>query len=293
MNDLTKFDSNTALARIDRSLIDDLAAENSLSEPSQQSYWNDIDHFNEYLDDTGQIITPESIRSYFQTIQDQYKPATLNRKKYALLRALRQQYKDNALQRTAIGHMIEHSTETYKVNKAVEEDEVLTPEQVQELESLASERLKLIIRFLWITACRITELITIRLEKDIVSLNGHVGIQLIGKNNKERKVKITQELYHKIRETFHGETYLFETRSGNQYHRNNLYKQLQRLDTELPRNPHIFRHSRATYLLKNGFSLKAVSRFLGHSSTAITADLYIHDSIDYEEMFALDAQNSV
>lgn len=63
----------------------------------------------------------------------------------------------------------------------IEEDEVLIPKKVKELENLASERLHLIIRFLWVTACRITGLSNIRLDKDIVSINGHVGIQLIGR----------------------------------------------------------------------------------------------------------------
>jgi len=274
--------------QIDESLLADLTAETSLSDLSKKNYRSDIQHFNAYLQETGQHVTPKSIERYFKAIKEEFKPTTLNRKKYSLLRALRQLFKDNALQRSAIEQVVKHSTETYQIDKTIEEDEVLSPEQVKELEELASERLGVIIRFLWVTACRITELINIKLDRDVSSLNGSVAIQLIGKNKKTRKVKIPRDLYDTINEVFNGETYLFETRSGNKYNRSNLYRQLKRLDTDLPRNPHIFRHSRATYLLQNGFSLKAVSKFLGHSSTAITADLYIHDSIDYEEMFALD-----
>lgn len=47
---------------------------------------------------------------------------------------------------------------------------------------------------------------------------------------------------------------------------------------------HTLRHSWATRKLKEGKSLKAVSRYLGHSSTAITADLYIHDDLTWNDL---------
>jgi site-specific recombinase XerD len=75
------------------------------------------------------------------------------------------------------------------------------------------------------------------------------------------------------------------------YNRSNLYKQLTKLSKQVgvnyATNPHSFIHARATWMLDQGFSLKAVSNFLGHSSTSITADLYIHDSVDYDELFEL------
>ena len=53
--------------------------------------------------------------------------------------------------------------------------------------------------------------------------------------------------------------------------------------------PRALRHAKASdLLLKKGFSLKSVSRHIGHSSTAITAEMYIHDSIDFHEMFSKD-----
>ena len=90
---------------------------------------------------------------------------------------------------------------------------------------------------------------------------------------------------------FQGKKWLFETRSGRQLHRVNVYKQLKNVGRKLGLeiSPHSFRHARANDLLLNkGFSLKAVSRHLGHSSTAITSEMYIHDSIDFNEMFSMD-----
>ncbi len=62
----------------------------------------------------------------------------------------------------------------------------------------------------------------------------------------------------------------------------------RKVDLEPITYPHAFRHARATWMLDNGFSLKAVSNFLGHASTSITADLYIQDSVDYNRLFDLD-----
>lgn len=81
------------------------------------------------------------------------------------------------------------------------------------------------------------------------------------------------------------------------YNRSNLYKQLTKLSKRVgvnyATNPHSFRHARATWMLDQGFSLKAVSNFLEHSSMSITVDLYIHDSVDYDELFELDEVNNL
>ena len=37
-------------------------------------------------------------------------------------------------------------------------------------------------------------------------------------------------------------------------------------------------------MLKKGHSIKAVSEYLGHSSVALTLDLYIHESLDWTDL---------
>lgn len=46
----------------------------------------------------------------------------------------------------------------------------------------------------------------------------------------------------------------------------------------------IMRHAFATRMIAEGKSLPAVSRYLGHSSVAITGDLYVHDSLGWEDL---------
>lgn len=57
---------------------------------------------------------------------------------------------------------------------------------------------------------------------------------------------------------------------------NNAYYRLGRID------PHQLRHFSAMTMLKDGAKLEVVSRLLGHSSVAITGDVYRH--VDAEEM---------
>lgn len=47
---------------------------------------------------------------------------------------------------------------------------------------------------------------------------------------------------------------------------------------EIPFNFHSLRHSHATYLIENGASVKDVQERLGHANTAITMNIYVHNT---------------
>ena len=83
------------------------------------------------------------------------------------------------------------------------------------------------------------------------------------------------------------------TRSGKPLNPSNIGHQLRKAGERVGLAhfyPHLLRHSRATDMLKNkGISLKAVSKFLGHASVATTAEMYVHDEVDYHELFSKDS----
>jgi integrase/recombinase XerD len=97
------------------------------------------------------------------------------------------------------------------------------------------------------------------------------------------------DLFENIREIFHGKKYLFETGNHNSYSRCYLWREIKKVGLKiLGKNisPHTLRHSFCTnMLLVKNKSLKAVSNFVGHSSTSITADMYIHDQLKVEDVF--------
>ena len=47
---------------------------------------------------------------------------------------------------------------------------------------------------------------------------------------------------------------------------------------------YVMRHSFATLSIRDGASVKAVSSYLGHSSTAITQDMYVHETLGRKQM---------
>ena len=51
----------------------------------------------------------------------------------------------------------------------------------------------------------------------------------------------------------------------------------------------MLRHTRATdMIVEKGVSTKATSLYLGHSSTAITLDMYVKDKVNVKELFSRD-----
>jgi site-specific recombinase XerD len=310
MNTLEKRETGTPAAgndlndldHIDPDRVDTLQSSwrsETLSANSKESYKSDVRELNRWLEENGRTVSGETIRDYLDALAETLAPSTVNRKRYAILQVLKSYGDGYAPLVDAIETEIKEKTGNFETETAVDGDAIPDPDQVQLLidtaEHLGRNRVGLIVEFLWKTAVRVTEMIEIRPDRDVEE-NGRVKIMIRGKGKKERPIKIEREFYHRIRKTFdHSDAdHLFHTSTGNPYDRSNLYRQLKRLaskvDLEPITNPHAFRHARATWMLDNGFSLKAVSNFLGHSSTSITADLYIHDSVDYDRLAQLDRE---
>lgn len=152
-----------------------------------------------------------------------------------------------------------------------------------------------LVQFLKETGMRISEVLTVE-KKAFVKKDGNYYFSFIGKGQKERKNFIFAELLEEIREHYSGNLYLFEyQKKTSKYskteketlrkwisHKLNSYSK-KVLGREI--NPHDFRHYFATRLLKSGKSLKAIAQWLGHSSTSITSDMYIHDELSPEDLY--------
>lgn len=290
----SKADFEETLEQLDPSVIDKFTVEgsdNSLSENSRESYKGDVRRFNRWLKENDRTVTEDSLRDYFSDLKETSSAATLNRKKYALIRALKAHYSGDTALQTVVERVAKKAIDTHQIEQQVDKDEVPTVDEVQELIRLCTDEekddLALIIRFLWTTAVRISELINIRLN-DIQEGNKRMKIKIRGKGNKERTVKIGHDFYESIRDEFNGEKRLFENRNGNPFNRSNIYKRLQRLNTSIKRNPHCFRHARVHFLIDNGISLKAVSNLLGHSNIVVLLQMYYSDQVDYDELEVID-----
>ena len=111
---------------------------------------------------------------------------------------------------------------------------------------------------------------------------------LLKNESSRRKIYVSKEVLNEVlMYCDEGDTYIFTTTKGKHCSYATLQGQIGRFLRSLEDVPkgfsfHSFRHYHATTLLSKGVSIKEVSKRLGHSSIAITADTYSHwlDNMD-------------
>ncbi|MEI0487434.1 tyrosine-type recombinase/integrase [Brachyspira intermedia] len=216
--------------------------------------------------------------------------ATIALYKAALKKLIKYRIKD--LNKKAIIDSAFSEIKVTKRDNTITKEQIVSKEIINKMMMLSNEKNKLIIQTLYATGLRVSELINIKkkdCKKTIEDGIVYMSVSVIGKGNKERKIKLKIELYNDIIKTFNSKIYLFETKNKKAFTRQYIYRivntaGLKALGTRQV-HPHTLRHSFATHLLiKDNKSLKAVSKYLGHSSTAITSDFYIHDELSIKDL---------
>lgn len=153
-------------------------------------------------------------------------------------------------------------------------------EERQELEAM-SARDALVLRFLPATGCRVSEALRIRVER--CRLGGAASqCPVIGKGGKARTVRVSVAMFKEIRSVFAGNEWLFETSAGKPIHRvyatSRMRKAIGRA-TGKRMSAHSLRHCFATRTIETTRKIRAVSECLGHSSVAITLNIYTHETL--------------
>ncbi|KLI21931.1 integrase [Brachyspira hyodysenteriae] len=235
----------------------------------------------------------ESIVHFLKESKKTKSNATIALYKAALKKLIKYRIKD--LNKKAIIDTAFSEIKVPKPDKTITKEKIVSKSIINKMMKLSNEKNKLIIQTLYATGLRVSELINIKkkdcrktIEDNII----YMSVSVIGKGNKERKIKLEMDLYKDILNIFEGKIYLFETKNKRAFTRQYIYRivntaGLKALGTRQV-HPHTLRHSFATELLiKDNKSLKAVSKYLGHSSTAITSDFYIHDELSIRDLLNL------
>jgi integrase len=230
---------------------------------------------------------------YFNALESKLQPATLNLHKSALVKCIKAQMGGNSILKNLAIEKAFELIEVYKPDRSVSSGDCVTEKKIKAMvENAPSKKTGLIIQFLYKTGCRVGEMINIRLS-DCELINGYMRIRIIGKGKKVRKITIPLELYREVRREYGGKTWLFESRGGNPLNRDNVGYQIRKAAKRIGLenfHTHLIRHSRATDMLKHKeITLTAVSKFLGHASVATTAEMYVHDEVNYHELFSKDS----
>lgn len=250
---------------------------NIIAQNTRRNLLTTADSYNDYLKKNKDSISPQSITAFLEQQKTVLAPTTWNLTRQNLKTSLKLQPKiSSSYPLKMLVEEIFRDIKPIKVDRKV--NDYLTSSQIEKLATDSSKPLGLMIRFLFMTGCRISELIGIRLMD--IKIAETVTISLIGKGNKQRRVFIPLELLVLIRKEFCGNNWLFETPKGRKYNRSTIWRQLKRAGIQIlgrEIHPHLLRHSTANHLINHGKSPKYVSVVLGHSSSKITSDLYIHE----------------
>ncbi len=166
---------------------------------------------------------------------------------------------------------------------------VVSPDERARLMGALPPRVRLIARFLYATAARVTEALEVRLA-DVKADGDRVLLRFHGKGRKERWVRIPLSLREEIEREYGGgkREYLFESHHGEPFSRQYVTREIARAARRVLKRritAHDLRHSRATDLFQKTRRLKGVSEMLGHASTSTTARFYVRDSLTDDELF--------
>jgi site-specific recombinase XerD len=155
--------------------------------------------------------------------------------------------------------------------------EVLSREEIKQLIASAKTRKsKLIIKMLYYTGMRVSELVNVK-QADILLDKQEVVVR--GKGKKERKIILPEELVNELRDWIaqHKGIYLFGDEKP--LTARNIQKILKNAAKAAGINkkvtPHKLRHSFATHLLESGLDIRIIQMLLGHENLA-TTQIYTH-----------------
>ena len=264
------------------------------------SYGYHVRAFTDWLRTEGRELDRAAIADYFQDLNaSSYAAGTKRVKRQAVKKRLRQLARAGGLG-TELGERLEQfltdldregATAAPKVQPApIDSGRVITAAEYQRvLAACRGPRQAELIRFLWATGCRVSELTNIR-RGDWTAEESRVLIRVVGKGRKERVVRISREQFDRIRDVFRGELYLFETANGKAYNRTYVSNQVAKVTKRaLGRTlrAHSLRHSFATRTIGATGKIQATSTYLGHSSPAITMSYYVHEQLDDGELWGV------
>jgi len=260
----------------------------------QDSYTEDTKHFVRFLTSRSLAFDYAGLREYIVYLRNRgYAASTVNKRLSAAKSRLRMVFGRNPeamsmLDRFEMERALKEIKGVKLNTKGVDVDKVLSLEDVRRLldPDQVPERWRLIIEFLVCTGTRVSEMTGIRLAH-IERALGHCRIRIVGKGSKERFLKVKQDLVARVKGYFKGSVYLFETQGHLPYHRttvSNGIAHFGRILLNRKISAHTLRHTFATLQVQKTRKIKALSLYLGHSTTSITQDMYVHEELDLDDL---------
>ena len=263
-----------------------------LSKASHNAYRADREAYLSFCKERELSIgDPGSLEDYKSFLLDgSTKATTINRKlcgiKAGLIGFLQATYGKEKAEVLKNAYKVVKGVKLSKNERAIRPENVLSEDEIERLIQAADPKAALIIRFLSKTGTRISEALNITLD-DVKEADDAMKITVIGKGTKSRSLYLSKSDYMAVRETFKGKHLLFETIHGNRYDKVNVTKKIGKLSERVLGkhiSAHTLRHSFATNMIRKTRKVQATSEYLGHSSAAITLDMYTHEVFSLDEL---------
>jgi len=269
--------------------LDVMWHERGLSDNTLSSYRNDLNQYNQWLDQHGkQLLKIErlDVQAFMSSRYDLGYKASSTARQLSAIRRLYQYFYREEYRDDDPTVLLTSPKLPQRLPGGLTEAEVDALLASPDLEDPIQFRDKAMMELLYATGLRVTELVSLSMES--VSLRQGL-VRVTGKGDKERLVPMGEEAVYWI-ERFIDEAranllkgltsdVVFPSRRGNFmtrqtfWHRLKHYAQVAHIDSHL--SPHTLRHAFATHLLNYGADLRVVQMLLGHSDLS-TTQIYTH-----------------
>ena len=251
------------------------------------NYRVDLLEFNEYANNNIINITKDMVFEYLKYLYDNNVSRSSISRKLSSLRSFYDYLMKKKIVDINYFKLVKNPKKEGSLPKYVKEDDIDKMFQIPDTRTWIGSRNLLIIRMLYATGLRVSELVNIKLDDMNISDR---TIKVLGKGSKERIVVFGNHTLQSLDDylnrarrqvDFHNSPYLFLNKDGNRlstrYVRKIIDDIIFKASIEMHVSPHMLRHTFATGMLNNGADLVSVKDLLGHESLNTTS-IYTHVS---------------
>ena len=243
---------------------------------TQRAYQKDITDFFQIAETLLRNITLGQLQSYADALHSkELSPASIKRKLASIKSLFTFAHK--------IGYLIFDVGKPLKTPPSKDKlaERILSEEEVQTIiNSVKNKRNRLIIKMLYYTGIRVSELASLN-WKDLQSRNEGGQLTVLGKGGKTNTVLIPVPLWDELLTlgtSMSEDNPVFMSRNGKHLHPGHIRKTIKKIAIKAigkGATPHFYRHSSASHAIANGCPLHLIQKQLNHSSIATTGK-YLH-----------------
>ena len=251
------------------------------------NYQVDILEFNDFMKGKILGISKEDVNDYLNYMYEMNASKSTISRKLSSLRTFYNYLISNGIVSTNYFSLVKNPRKDKNLPRYVNDSDIDKMFMIPDTRKPIGQRNLVIIRMLYATGVRVSELVNIKIKDINISER---TIRILGKGSKERIVifgiNTSRELKKYLDDgrrklDVRNSEYLFLNKDGNRlsdrYVRKIIDDIIVKASISMHVSPHMLRHTFATEMLNNGADLVSVKDLLGHESLNTTS-IYTHVS---------------